>query len=92
MALAPIVADRIGEYLPIVVESASRYWQFHRFGWLQFRAGIFVPKTERPIGAHCGQSAVHRMECDIIDGVNVLIAVWGAVRAMALECEIVFRV
>lgn len=92
MPLAPIVTDSVREYLPVAVESTPRDRLLHKFGRLHLGAGILVPETERTVRAYGGESSVHRMKRNVINGIYVLIAIGGAVRAVALKSEVVFRV
>lgn len=89
VTFGPIVTDRICKYLSVRIETALGDRLLHGFRWLQFGASIFVPETECAVRSNRCQCAVHRMECDVINRINVLnVGIW--VHAMALECEIIF--
>ena len=85
----PVVADSVGEDLPIVVEAASGDWLFHLLGSLQFGTWVFVPERESAIGSSCCQGAMNGVKFDVVDSVDVLVSLVGTVRSMALESEIV---
>ena len=92
VALRPVVADRVGEYLAARVERALRDRSVQLLGGLQFGARVLVPEAELVVRADGGQCAVHRMKRDVVHRVDVLVAVVRVRRPVALEGEVVFRV
>lgn len=70
--LGPIVANRICKDLSIVVESALGEGLVERLRGLELGARVLVPEGEGAVGAHRGQRAVHRVECDVVHCVDVL--------------------
>lgn len=91
VTLGPIVARRVGEDVPVVVEAARGDGLVQLFRRLQLGPGVFVPETEPAIGANGGQSAVYRMEGDGVYGINVL----GGGRVcpigpVTFKCKVVF--
>lgn len=71
-----------------MVETRRRNGLLHLFGRLQFGARVLVPKREAAVRTAGGQRPVHRMELDVVDGVDFLVR-RRRVRAVALECEVV---
>jgi len=91
MALGPVVAHGVGEDLAVGIESALGDGLIHGLTGLQLGAGVLVPEAESAIGADGHKGAVHRVECYVIHGINVLEA-RGARGAVALEGEVVFGI
>ena len=58
----------------------------------RYCATHLVPKRVPPIRANSSQGSVLRVEGDIVDCVDVLVAVRDAVRAVALEREVVLGI
>lgn len=88
MTLGPIVAHSVCEYLPVRIEATFRDRLLHGFGRFQLGASVFVPETECAVRSDCGQGAMHGMEGDVVDRINVL-NVRIRVHAMTFECKIV---
>lgn len=65
--LGPVVAGRVREDVPVVVEAAGRDGLVQLFRGFQLRSGILVPEAEPTVGPHGGQGAVNRMEGDPVD-------------------------
>ena len=87
VALAPVVADGVGEDVATAVESCSRDAAAH--GGIPFEAmlGVLVPEVEGTIAAGGTEGAMLGVERDIIYGVDLG---GGALRwiPVALEREV----
>lgn len=86
--LAPIVTDRIRKDVAIAIEIRRSDATSHFRIPLQAMLSVLVPKVESAIAARSAEGAVHWMEGDGIDRVDVAgVADRGA--AVALEAEVV---
>lgn len=72
VSFGPIVTDCVRKDLSVRVEAALGDRLLHGIGRLQFGACIFVPETECAVRSHRRQCAMHGMECDVVDRINIL--------------------
>lgn len=90
VALAPIVADRVGKDATGLVEVCRGNAATDVRVALQPVLGVLVPEVEGAVSAGCGECAVDGVEGDSVDGEDVLrVAVRGRGGAVALETEVV---
>ena len=71
VALAPIVADSVGEDVSVAVEGGAGDGSADSWVSLQAVLGILVPEVESTVRAGRRESAVNRMERDVIDGIDI---------------------
>jgi len=92
VALAPVVADGVGENVSVLAE-ARRDDAAADFGVaLKTVLGVLVPEVEGTVGAGGGEGAVLRVEGDGVYGVDFCdVAVGGVLLAVALEGEVETR-
>lgn len=88
VTLGPVIANSVRKYLAVGIETTFRDRLFHGLRRFQFRSRIFIPETECTIWANSRQSAMDRMECDIVHCVDILVTTL-TIHSVALECEIV---
>ena len=88
VALAPVVADGVGEDGSVLVESGGRDAAAHVGVALEPVLRVLVPEVERAIGARGAEGAVDGVEGDVVDGVDVgyVVGIWGV--PVALEREV----
>ena len=84
--------NQISSHLSVAAEGAARDWLVHGLRGLELGPGVLVPEGVPAVRPHGGQGAVHRVEGDVVDGVDVLEALGDAVGAVALEGEVVLGV
>jgi hypothetical protein len=89
VALAPVVADGVGEDVAVAREGC-RCDAAADFGIaLEAVLGVFVPEVEGAVGAGCAEGAVLGVEGDGVDGVDFgYVALAGVLLAVALEGEV----
>ena len=92
VALAPVVGDSVGEDGAVLVEAGLGDGLLALLTGLQFGPGVFVPEGVAAVTSNRGESSVHGMEGDVVDGENVLESVDGSVATVTLEGEVVLRV
>ena len=89
VALAPVVADGVGEDAARAVEGRGYDLAAHFRVPLQPVLGVLVPEVEGAVGARGTEGAVLRVEGDGVDAVDVaLVARVGRGLAVALEREV----
>ena len=89
VSLAPVVADRVGEDVSIAVEGSTGDGSADGRVALQTMLGILIPEVECAVTSRGAECAVHRVELDRVDGVNVAdVPVGGGVFTMTLEREV----
>lgn len=86
-ALAPVVADAVGEDGTVLVECRRRDAAAHVWVALESMFGVLVPEVEGAVGAGGAEGAVYGVEGDVVDGVDVRDVVRGGV-TMALEGKV----
>lgn len=87
VALAPVVADGVGEDGPALVEGGRRDAAADVGIPLEAMLGVLVPEVKRPVRPGRAEGAVDRVERDVVDGVDVGDAVDGGI-AVAFEREV----
>ena len=70
-SLAPVVADGVGEDGACLVEGRGRDAAADTGISLQALLGVLVPEVERAVRAGGAESAVYRVEGNVVNGVNV---------------------
>lgn len=86
-ALAPVVADGVGEDVAVEAEARARDWGAD--GWVALEAvlGVLVPEVESSVRAGCAEGAVDWVEGDGVDCVDAGdVAGWWV--AVALERKV----
>ena len=72
VALGPVVAHGVGKDLSVLVDGALGDGLLARLGGLELGPGVLVPEGVAPVRADSGQGAVHRVESNVVHGVDVL--------------------
>lgn len=87
VALAPVVANGVGEDAAVLVEGGGGDAAADVGVALEAVLGVLVPEVEGAVGAGGAEGAVDGVEGDVVDGVDAGDAVDGGV-AVALEGEV----
>lgn len=85
---APIITDRIGENASRAIEVRCTDTAAHLWIALETMFGVLVPEVKGPVAAGSTEGAVHGVEGDGVDGVDVT-AVVDRVTTVAFEAEVV---
>ena len=72
VSFAPVVGDRVGEYLSVLVKGALGDGLLAGLRSFQLGAGVLVPEGEAAVRADRGKGAVLRMERNVVDSKNIL--------------------
>lgn len=78
--------------LSIAVEGAACDGLLHGLRGLELRPRVLVPEGKAAIGAHRRQGSMHRMKCNVVDGIYILETVGDSIRPVAFEREVVLWV
>lgn len=89
VALAPIVADSVGEDVSIAVEGGAGDGSANSRVSLKTVLGVLVPEVESTVASGGAKRAVDGVEADRVDGVDVAdVTVGGGSFTVALEGEV----
>lgn len=89
VALAPFVADGIGEDISIAVEGRGRDGPADSRVALEAMLSVLIPEVEGAVAARGAEGTMHRMEVDRVHGVDIRgVAGIGRGFAVALEREV----
>jgi len=89
MTLAPVVGNRIGVDLTILIERTLGDRLLTWFTGLQLCPGIFIPERIFSITAHRCQGSMNWMKSYVIHSKNVLESINSSITSVTFECEII---
>lgn len=89
VALAPIIADSVGEDVSVAVEGGAGDRPVYSWISLQAVLGVLIPEVESTVTSGSAECAVDGVEADRVDGVDVAdVAVGWGIFTVALEGEV----